>query len=78
MRSPLLFTFTRVVPLSGSNKKAPQKRGLVILGNSSIRYELAIFKNHEDVACSLGYLVTSINKKDCLGSLFYLIQQTRN
>jgi acyl-CoA thioester hydrolase len=30
---------------------------VVHLGNSSIKYEVAIFKNNEDVACALGYFV---------------------
>ena len=30
---------------------------VVHLGKSSIRYEVAIFKNNEDVACALGYFV---------------------
>jgi acyl-CoA thioester hydrolase len=27
------------------------------LGKSSARYEVAIFKNHEDIACAIGYFV---------------------
>ena len=30
---------------------------IVHLGKSSIRYEVAIFKNNEDIACALGYFV---------------------
>ena len=30
---------------------------VVHLGNSSAKYEVAIFKNNEDVACAMGYFV---------------------
>jgi acyl-CoA thioester hydrolase len=30
---------------------------IVHLGNSSVKYEVAIFKNDEDVACALGHFV---------------------